>query len=371
MKKTLSVFLAVVMMISVFSVSSSAFAAENGTYNVTFTGHESNGAAQQAVEMINNERRNRSSSQYTNDERLTSVARQRAKELFVFYSNALPNGQSIQSYIPDYNDNEYGYLYLRLSNSSPSTYDIYSSISDLIYLKNEVQSIGVGVFTVKDYTAVYVLVSTKPAYPCTYFVDSDVTATVNTLPANVSYNISLNSNSKYVRYDAQVLLSSTYGLLYDYDVTNQFSFKTDNSKVCKAKKNILYPKKSGKFTVTAKNNIDSSIAVKRSDSIYGLDNVKVKKASAKSTKKKKVTVKWSYNISDADGYEIQYSTSKSFKKGKNTKTVISKGNKKFSKTISKLKSKKTYYVRVRGYLNQGNGEKFYGKYSKTVKVRVK
>lgn len=53
------------------------------------------------------------------------------------------------------------------------------------------------------------------------------------------------------------------------------------------------------------------------------------------------------------------------------KTVTTKGNKAKSKKISKLKRKKTYYVRIRAYQNQSQGEKFYGSYSKTLKVKVK
>jgi hypothetical protein len=82
------------------------------------------------------------------------------------------------------------------------------------------------------------------------------------------------------------------------------------------------------------------------------------------------TVSWKNNIKNVTGYEIQYSTSKKFTK-KTTKTVTAKGKKVKSKKISKLKSKKTYYVRIRAYKNQSQGEKFYGKYSKTLKIKVK
>ena len=70
-----------------------------------------------------------------------------------------------------------------------------------------------------------------------------------------------------------------------------------------------------------------------------------KKTSISSLKagKKSLTVKFKKQTSGS-GYEIQYSTSKSFKGAKTVK--ISK-NKTVSKTIKKLKSKKTYYVRVR------------------------
>ena len=64
----------------------------------------------------------------------------------------------------------------------------------------------------------------------------------------------------------------------------------------------------------------------------------------------------------ASGYQIAYSTSKN----KGYKTVTS-GSK---KTISKLKRKKTYYIKVRAYKTV-NGKKVYGSYSTVKKVKTK
>ena len=98
--------------------------------------------------------------------------------------------------------------------------------------------------------------------------------------------------------------------------------------------------------------------------------IKPKKASlssVKSTAKKKMTVKWSKQ-SGVTGYEILYATNSKFTKGKKTVTV--KGASSKSKTIKSLKSKKTYYVKVRAYKTI-DGKKVYGSYSKTKKVKVK
>lgn len=81
-------------------------------------------------------------------------------------------------------------------------------------------------------------------------------------------------------------------------------------------------------------------------------------------------VTWKQIYKDITAYEVQYSTSNKFSK-KATKTVVVKGKGNTSKTISKLKSKKTYYVRVRAYTDQTNNEKLYTPWSKTVKVKVK
>ena len=78
--------------------------------------------------------------------------------------------------------------------------------------------------------------------------------------------------------------------------------------------------------------------------------------------KKSFTAQWS-KANGVDGYQIQYSLKKNFK---GAKTKWSKGNK---LTVKKLKSKKTYYVRVRAYKNIG-GKNVYSAWS-TKKIKVK
>ena len=90
---------------------------------------------------------------------------------------------------------------------------------------------------------------------------------------------------------------------------------------------------------------------------------KIKLVSAKMKKKAYVSLKWRA-LSGAEGYQIQYSTNKKFKK---VKTKISKKNK---YTIKKLKTKKTYYIRVCAY-KIVKGKKVYGKWSNVKKVKLK
>lgn len=85
-----------------------------------------------------------------------------------------------------------------------------------------------------------------------------------------------------------------------------------------------------------------------------------------SNKKKTMYVEWRTD-SDADGYQIQYAANKQFKSAKNvTITSWSTGSKK----ISKLRSKKKYYVRVRAYKNSAQG-KVYGSWSAVKSCKVK
>lgn len=93
-----------------------------------------------------------------------------------------------------------------------------------------------------------------------------------------------------------------------------------------------------------------------------------KKVTIKSLKKgkKKATIKLK-KVSGAKGYQIQYSTKRNFKK-KYTKT---KNTKKRTLTIKKLKSKKTYYFRVRAYKLDGSKKVYSKKWSKVKKVKIK
>lgn len=94
---------------------------------------------------------------------------------------------------------------------------------------------------------------------------------------------------------------------------------------------------------------------------------KVSITSAKQkAKTKKVVVKWK-KVSNATGYKVYMKTGRN---GKYKLVKTLKKNSKVSYTTGKLKSKKTYYFKVRAY-KKASGKTAYGKYSKVKKVTVK
>lgn len=95
---------------------------------------------------------------------------------------------------------------------------------------------------------------------------------------------------------------------------------------------------------------------------------KAQLASATSTSAKSMKLKWKKD-SKATGYEIYYATKANFSKSSRKVVTISK-NKTTSKTIKKLKSNKTYYVKIRSYKKVGS-KKIYGDWSNTLRVTVK
>lgn len=90
--------------------------------------------------------------------------------------------------------------------------------------------------------------------------------------------------------------------------------------------------------------------------IKSLENIKGSKL--KLVLKKKTT--------DVRGFEVLYSTDKAMKKSVKKASFTST-----SKTISKLKKGKTYYVKVCAYKLDSAGKKVYGSYSNVKKVQIK
>lgn len=87
--------------------------------------------------------------------------------------------------------------------------------------------------------------------------------------------------------------------------------------------------------------------------------------------KKKFTVRWSPQKTQINGYQISYSLKKSMK---DAKSLYVKKPSKSSVTISKLKAKKTYYVRIRTYKTvkkAGKTLKTYSEWSTIRKIKTK
>lgn len=93
------------------------------------------------------------------------------------------------------------------------------------------------------------------------------------------------------------------------------------------------------------------------------------KTTLKSLKagKKSIKVSWKKQTSNVTGYQLQYSTRSTFK---SSSTVKITKNTATTKTISKLKSGKRYYVRVRTFKKVGS-KYYYSGWSGKKSVKVK
>lgn len=102
----------------------------------------------------------------------------------------------------------------------------------------------------------------------------------------------------------------------------------------------------------------------KAKTIYRLSRPAIKKLKAA---KKAFTVYYSTN-SKSSGYQLQYSTKSNFTSG--TKTVTIKRPSTASKKLTKLSSKKKYYVRIRSYKTVG-GVKYYSAWSSVKNVKTR
>lgn len=89
-------------------------------------------------------------------------------------------------------------------------------------------------------------------------------------------------------------------------------------------------------------------------------NPKGTKLAKLTAKSKAISVKWNKQSVQTSGYQVQIATDSKFTKNKKTYTVSGTSN--VSKTITGLKAKQRYYVRVRTYKTVNN-KKYYSSWS--------
>lgn len=130
------------------------------------------------------------------------------------------------------------------------------------------------------------------------------------------------------------------------------------------------------YTVEYINNVKvgkGTIVINGKGSYYGKNviyfniNPKGTSVSKVTPAKKQIKLKWKKQATQTSGYQIQYALNKKFSSAK-SKTVSN--NKSTGVTLKKLKSRKTYYVRVRTYKTV-SGKKYYSNWSAVKSVRTK
>ena len=184
-------------------------------------------------------------------------------------------------------------------------------------------------------------------------------------------NNSLDTNSDQtpkVNPSVQKVVLTQTSYIYDGKVKNpavkifdsngkQLSFKDYTISKSSGRKNVgKY-----KYTITFKNGYTGE------KTLYFTINPKPTKLTSLKKGSKKMKLKWKKVSSQASGYQIRYSTKSSMS---GAKTVTVKKYKTSSKTISRLKKKKKYYVQIRTYKTVGK-EKYYSDWSARKSVVTK
>mgnify|MGYP004457485631 FL=1 len=379
MKRILSLLLSLVMAMGTFTCFAVTASAATKTVDITIKGTEYNSIVDDALASINEDRAMDGNSTLKIDKKLTAVANKRAKEAMLYHDLlTLPNGATIKKYIPDYTGSTYA-IYGVIMTKKPTKDTLESKLHALVNDNSFKygKSVGIGVFGTKGYDneyvyTVYVIASGKDSTDVQKeFKDKNTSTKIPVSTDKIEIFLdTTKTDNKHGRIKYATVAYFEKGVIMFYNVSNQFTVSSSNNKALKEKGGWLYIKGNGKYKLYAQSKNTKSYKVTvLSDKISSV-NTKKHTVKAKSTKKKAVKVTWKQIYKDITAYEVQYSTSNKFSK-KATKTVVVKGKGNTSKTISKLKSKKTYYVRVRAYTDQTNNEKLYTPWSKMVKVKVK
>ncbi len=187
------------------------------------------------------------------------------------------------------------------------------------------------------------------------------------VPANGRITISLTSDEK----NNLIGDSSRHSIYRDSNLNKYVWFNHSSGVTPVIKKNSTswnINLSKGKYYYIIENNqnvyVDFilKISYKPTFSNTALNSVKAKKKAFSVNMKK---------ANNASGYQIQYATNS---KMKSAKKVNVKGNKNTSKTISNLKGKRKYYVRVRSYKTvkvNGVNKTYYGKWTAKKAVKTK
>ncbi len=210
-----------------------------------------------------------------------------------------------------------------------------------------------------------------------HFIDcigETVLTTVIIVPAYPGYNGSINTINTYTgELTAVPIPAPQTAVLSATAYTYSGKEKTPSVTVYDNTGNII---SADKYTVTYESNIKIGTAkavVTFRGKYYTGSLTACFKINPKKTKIKKLTkikngftVKYKKPKGDFTGYQIQYAENKKFAGAK--KTTVKNINT-VTKTVTKLKAKKKYYVRVRTY-KKINGKNYYSEWSAISKIKT-
>ncbi len=370
MKKILSLFMAAIIAATTLSFSICAQAAEADCVTVTVTGTQMNAQAKAALDAVNAMRADNDIDALVPDKTLTAGAKRFAAAIDLHYDADfhLPDGSAVNTVFKKLDTTQAIFCKAVTSITADSIKELMTSDDLPLDRAVAAKSVGIGAFKNGSDCIVFIAISLDDA------------SAVQTDFSNASYSVKEKLAASYIKsatinladrkngkYALSTKVKGTGLSTAYYNVNAGANYVSAKPAIFKIKGANGYVKKAGKVNVTVKTKSGKKIVTNEISCTS--QTAKMYIQSVKSSKKKQMTVKWKKTVINASGYQLQYSTDKAFKKG--VKTVNINGKNNAAKTIKKLKSKKTYYVRVRAFVNQGEGEKMYSLWSAKGKVRVK
>ncbi len=186
---------------------------------------------------------------------------------------------------------------------------------------------------------------------------------------SVVYNKDIKKQTITVKKASYTIPYGTkFNLKNEVKAVGSLTFTSNNTNIVSVEKQgkKLVVKKPGKVKI--KITAGATADYKQTSRIVTIYAVPKKQTIKKvSTAKRKVKVNIKKDVK-ATGYQIVAAKNSRFSKGK--KVLTKKGTRQVTYTITKLNSRKIYYVKARAYKTIGN-KKYFGPWSKVKKIRVK
>lgn len=186
---------------------------------------------------------------------------------------------------------------------------------------------------------------------------------------SVVYNKDIKKQTITVKKAAYTIPYGTkFNLKNEVKAVGSLTFTSNNTNIVSVEKQgkKLVVKKPGKVKI--KITAGATADYKQTSRIVTIYAVPKKQTIKKvSTAKRKVKVNIKKDVK-ATGYQIVAAKNSRFSKGK--KVLTKKGTRQVTYTITKLNSRKIYYVKARAYKTIGN-KKYFGPWSKVKKIRIK
>ena len=186
---------------------------------------------------------------------------------------------------------------------------------------------------------------------------------------SVVYNKDIKKQTITVKKASYTIPYGTkFNLKNEVKAVGSLTFTSNNTNIVSVEKQgkKLVVKKPGKVKI--KIPAGATADYKQTSRIVTIYAVPKKQTIKKvSTAKRKVKVNIKKDVK-ATGYQIVAAKNSRFSKGK--KVLTKKGTRQVTYTITKLNSRKIYYVKARAYKTIGN-KKYFGPWSKVKKIRIK
>ena len=186
---------------------------------------------------------------------------------------------------------------------------------------------------------------------------------------SVVYNKDIKKQTITVKKASYTIPYGTkFNLKNKVKAVGSLTFTSNNTNIVSVEKQgkKLVVKKPGKVKI--KITAGATADYKQTSRIVTIYAVPKKQTIKKvSTAKRKVKVNIKKDVK-ATGYQIVAAKNSRFSKGK--KVLTKKGTRQVTYTITKLNSRKIYYVKARAYKTIGN-KKYFGPWSKVKKIRIK